>query len=713
MDLNRRRGISPEMLRVFETLPGMYLVLSRELVILTASDLYLQAMGKTMEAVRSRYIFDVFPVDEKKEGSFRLRSSLLEVVQNKKPLQLPIARFDVVDPENKGAKTERYWHTQNTPVLNVAGDIQYIIHSTTEVTQQVIAERKLNISQQKQMATALQATQLNKRLEKLFADLPARIAILSGPRFIYEYINPIYHQHFGYRDLIGKPLAEALPELRDHPIVDELRKVYQTGITYEGKKIRIPLVNFEEQAPADHYFDIMFQARFDESGKINGIISAIYDITELIYARKDIEKQEQLLLAGNQDLLHANEEIKASIEELMTTNEELSIAREKLLGLNTDLELQVSKRTRELEMAKKVTVAQRERLIRFFMQSPIGICVLDGPQFVFELVNPAYQLLFPGRPLRGYALLQALPELKGKAIIDTLRRVYRSGKPFEGSRHHILQANTENGEMEDRYFNFIYQARHNDEGSIDGILVLSFEVTAMVRAEKRLKEEQTKKDEFLSIASHELKTPLTNIKAFNQLMQQTNDLDKLHSFVSKSAENIWRLNKLISDLLDVTKINSGEMQYTMESFSFDEMLQQTVENMQMITKSHKLVFKVNDPVHYYGDKIRLEQVVSNFLNNAIKYSPTKEWVVLSSKVEKEQILVSVQDFGIGIAAQDLEHIANRYYRVDSARMRFEGLGLGLFISSEILKKHGGTFWVESEPGKGSVFHFSLPLTLKK
>src|SRR5688572_23671277 len=114
MDLNRRRGISPEMLRVFETLPGLYLVLSRELVILTASDLYLQAMGKTMEAIRSRYIFDVFPVDEKKEGSFRLRSALLEVVQSKKPIQLPIARFDSPDQQHKGAKTERYWHTLNT-----------------------------------------------------------------------------------------------------------------------------------------------------------------------------------------------------------------------------------------------------------------------------------------------------------------------------------------------------------------------------------------------------------------------------------------------------------------------------------------------------------------------------------------------------------------------------------------------------------------------
>ncbi|MDR6781611.1 signal transduction histidine kinase [Pedobacter africanus] len=709
MDLNKRRGISPEMLRVFETLPGMYLVLSRELVILTASDLYLQAMGKTLEAIRGRYIFDAFPIDEKKENSFRLRSALLDVVQSKKPVQLPVARFDVPDPENKSVKTERYWHTLNTPVLNDAGDIRYIIHSTNEVTQQVMAEKKLSIHLQKQKTATLQVTQLNKRLEKLFADLPARIAVLSGPRLVYEYTNPSYHEHFGYRDLLGKPLIEALPELREHPIADELRKVYQTGITYEAKELCIPLQNIEAQPPVDHYFNFLCQARLDEHGEINGVISFAYDVTELVFARKDIERQEQMLLAGNEALERANKETKASMEELVTLTAELNEVRQKLLVFNTNLEQQVGARTRELELAKKVRVAQRERLARFFTQSPIGICILDGPQFTFEMVNPAYQQLFPGRHLTGYSLVQALPELKDKAILDILKDVYRTGKPFEGNRHHVLQVLTENDLIEERYFNFIYQARYNDKGNIDGILVFAFEVTAMVRVEKRLKEEQKKKDEFLSIASHELKTQLTSIQAFNQLMDQTNDLAKHRSFIHKSAESIWRLNKLINDLLDVTRINSGKMQYNMEEFSFDEMLKQTIENMQLVTKSHKLVFKKNEPARFYGDKIRLEQVISNFLNNAVKYSPTKEWVVINSVVSNNEILVSVQDFGIGIAATDLQYIAERYYRVDNAKMRFEGLGLGLFISADILKKHEGKFWIESEPGKGSTFYFSLPL----
>lgn len=226
------------------------------------------------------------------------------------------------------------------------------------------------------------------------------------------------------------------------------------------------------------------------------------------------------------------------------------------------------------------------------------------------------------------------------------------------------------------------------------------------------KSNSQKKDEFLSIASHELKTPLTSIKAYNQLISRSNDLDKLQGFVYKSAEHILRLEKLIADLLDVTKINAGKLNYSMEPFNFRQMLEESIETVQHTSLSHKIVLQTAPDVMYTGDNFRLEQVMNNFLTNAIKYSPDAKEVIVNSRVEGGNIVVSVQDFGIGIAEDSLDKLFDRYYRVDNTAMRFEGLGLGLFISSEILKRHQGSFWIESEQGKGSTFFFRLPLSQK-
>lgn len=223
------------------------------------------------------------------------------------------------------------------------------------------------------------------------------------------------------------------------------------------------------------------------------------------------------------------------------------------------------------------------------------------------------------------------------------------------------------------------------------------------------KTNEHKKDEFLSIASHELKTPLTGIKAFNQLMQRTKSVDQQQIFIKKSAENILRLERLISDLLDVTKINAGKMNYTMEPFNFGKMVANSIENIQHTKPSHQIVIEKTADVIYTGDHFRLEQVMQNFLLNAIKYSPGSDKVVVSSSVDLGSIIVSVQDFGIGIAAESMPMLFDRYYRVDNAKMQFEGLGLGLFISSEILKRHYGSFWIESEEGHGSTFYFRLPI----
>lgn len=226
------------------------------------------------------------------------------------------------------------------------------------------------------------------------------------------------------------------------------------------------------------------------------------------------------------------------------------------------------------------------------------------------------------------------------------------------------------------------------------------------------KQNEQRKDEFLSIASHELKTPLTGIKAFTQLMRRSTDLKRTATYLEKTSENIFRLEKLINDLLDVTKINAGKLTYDLQPFDFSQMLKDSIESVQLTSATHQIILEDSDQISITGDRMRLEQVLNNFLSNAIKYSPEGNRVIVKSRVDKG-LIVSVQDFGVGIEEQHIQRLFDRYYRIDNTAMRFEGLGLGLFISSEILKRHMGTFWIESDPGKGSTFYFRLPIPEKE
>lgn len=228
------------------------------------------------------------------------------------------------------------------------------------------------------------------------------------------------------------------------------------------------------------------------------------------------------------------------------------------------------------------------------------------------------------------------------------------------------------------------------------------------------KEVENAKDEFLSVASHELKTPLTSLKAFLQLGEKKVSPDESsYLFIEKARQQSDRLEMLIANLLDISKINAGKMIYDKAEFEFDVALQEAVENFQLTTPDHHIILEQNAKVVYNGDRLRIEQVITNFLSNAVKYSPGKDKVIIRSQIHQDNIVVSVQDFGIGIEPQNLHNLFNRYYRVDNRSTQFQGLGLGLFIASDIIKRHNGSFWIESAPEEGSTFYFLLPINGKQ
>lgn len=222
----------------------------------------------------------------------------------------------------------------------------------------------------------------------------------------------------------------------------------------------------------------------------------------------------------------------------------------------------------------------------------------------------------------------------------------------------------------------------------------------------------TSRDEFISIASHEIKTPLTSIKGFVQLIRRrvkAVDAPRVHEYVDKIESQVSRLTKLITDLLDVTRIESGKLVYSFEELDLVEIVDDVCEVCQAANPSHRIVNEFHAPLWVVGDKERLTQVLMNIITNAIKYSPGEEQVIVSLTESIKQATVSVQDFGTGISEDAQLKIFQRYYRVQANELdTLPSLGLGLYLSAEIIKAHRGEIEVKSELGKGAIFSFTLP-----
>jgi PAS domain S-box-containing protein len=228
--------------------------------------------------------------------------------------------------------------------------------------------------------------------------------------------------------------------------------------------------------------------------------------------------------------------------------------------------------------------------------------------------------------------------------------------------------------------------------------------------ERKVREQQ--KDEFIGIASHELKTPATTIKAYAEFLKEVTEEQgnqEIMELVDKLNAQVDRLTRLIHLLLDTTRIAEGQLKLNREKFDLNRLITRQAEELQHMTDKHRLVVNVHKPAIVIADRERITQVIINLVSNAIKYSPKGGDITIASTLTKEGVQVSVRDKGVGISANMKDKIFDRFYRVPNAQIAtFPGMGLGLYITAAIMKQHGGKIWVESEKGKGSTFYFLLP-----
>jgi two-component system, OmpR family, sensor histidine kinase VicK len=229
------------------------------------------------------------------------------------------------------------------------------------------------------------------------------------------------------------------------------------------------------------------------------------------------------------------------------------------------------------------------------------------------------------------------------------------------------------------------------------------------------KRDEIRKNDFIAMASHELKTPLTSLKAYIQLLEAklAGSADPfIATALGKAGNQVNKMAALVHSFLDLSKLEPGKLQLKPTNFDINRLIEECINDSRIITSTHALEFKPHEVIHVNADREKMGQVISNFISNAIKYSPKGSTVVIKSEITDHNCVeVSVTDEGIGIKQKDQDKIFHRFYRVDDEdKKHIAGFGIGLYLSSEIVQRHKGKIWVKSILDKGSTFYFSLPLT---
>jgi signal transduction histidine kinase len=219
-----------------------------------------------------------------------------------------------------------------------------------------------------------------------------------------------------------------------------------------------------------------------------------------------------------------------------------------------------------------------------------------------------------------------------------------------------------------------------------------------------------KKNEFISIASHELKTPITIIKAYTQLVKASEGQcsDRIKGFLDKIDHQTTKLVSLVQQLLDVSKIENGSIVYSMENTGLNSFIKEVVSVMKNILPHHEVIINLPTEVNVKIDKLRMEQVFSNLIGNAAKYSGKNTRIKIDTLLEGQFIKIAINDQGIGMSKDSIKSIFDKFYRDKDVVTTHSGLGMGLYIASKIINDHGGNIWVESESGTGSTFFFTIP-----
>jgi signal transduction histidine kinase/DNA-binding response OmpR family regulator len=552
-----------------------------------------------------------------------------------------------------------------------------------------------------------------RELLRLFEQAPGFVCFFRGPQHVYELQNHAHHRLAGFRDIIGKPVRAALPELEGQQFFELLDQVFASGQAFVGQALPLAVAPAGGGPATLRYIDFVYQPIVDEGGAVVGIFSQGNDVTERVLAEEQLRRKQE------------------------------------------ELERMVEERTRALADAHAALKLANElqgdkmHLQRLFEQAPGFICVLRGPDHVYELANAAYRRLVGGRDLIGKTLRAVLPEVEGQGFCELLDSVYRSARPYIGRAAPVELHNDPAQGPALRYLDFIYQPVLDPTGQVIGIFVQGSDVTEQKLAQDALSRHQAELETLVTERTAEL----TAAQGALQRSHKLEAIGKLTGGVAHDFNNILQVvggnlellqhrggDPRVQNLLQVALHaveRGGKLCSHLLAFARRQPLQPVVVNPARIVADmddllrralgetiHIETVRAGGQWHTVVDPNQLENVILNLAINARDAMPNggrltieianamldDDYVAAEPDVRPGQyVMIAVSDTGCGMARDVLERACEPFF---TTKPEGAGTGLGLSMAYGFVKQTGGHFRIYSEVGEGTTVRLYFPRTFE-
>jgi PAS domain S-box-containing protein len=535
--------------------------------------------------------------------------------------------------------------------------------------------------------------------ETLFNKITIPISVIKAnpPDFTIVALNDQYKKSSGTPadEIIGKAAFEVYkPWDKASSKQFELLKIGLLHAIQEKHLVNLPVLFFEVLAEDGKtvnqtWWQIEINPILSADNEVEYLMCNTLNVTNQELTRRSVERARQKEDQLHIELREVNGELVAINQKLTATVEELRLSQASLVQLNNELETRIASRTQVLAENEK-----RSKSILDALPQIAWTSTLSGE---VDFYNRRWYD-YTGLDFDAMSWQQVIHPDDLQYNLDTYAAILRGNKPGEFE----IREKGKDGIY--RWHLVRIEPLFNEFGEIEHWIGTATDIDA-------LKKLQQQKDDFISIASHELKTPITALKASLQLLDKMKDnisAEMLPKLIMQSRKSMQKISTLVDDLLNLGRLQQRNLQLNKTTFTISEMLNASCNPISVAGK-HVFYISGDKELQVYADEHRIEQVIVNLVNNAVKYAPDSNEIVFFIQQLNDIAKISVKDNGPGIPRDKLPHLFDRYYKVDHAGYQGSGLGLGLYISSEIIKRHNGEIGVESELGRGSTFWFTLPI----
>ncbi|MGY3052869.1 two-component system sensor histidine kinase VicK [Pedobacter sp. UYEF25] len=639
-----------------------------------AAELYLNG------ALQTRYFDFIYKSLKNEDGkTYAILNTATEVTDRVLALAL-IKDKDKIEKDllkQLFAANEEYRATNEE--LRISNEELSLLRKEMETVNQLLKVSNTGLQEENNKLTTSE-----KKALAIFSDAPIAMGIFSGAEMRIESANQKLLEICGRPAfVIGMRLADAIPELKGQRFLQALDDVFQQGLASSLTDERVVLIR--DGAMTEGYFNFIYHPIKDRSGQTESIMLVANEVTEQVLAKQTVQSLNENLAGINEELIATNEEVSFANEYAKSANHRLTLVNEKL-------------------SASRKQVIEAEQFLRQAIEAAnIGTWNLNihtGKLMTSRRLKELFGFLETDDPTLSECIAQISPEYQ-----NIMTQEADSSLP-SGGDYDLSYSVIGFRDQKTRWVRAVGHLSVDSEGNIYTFAGVVMDITGQ-------KQDEQIKNDFISMVSHELKTPLTSLMAYIQMLQivlKTATDVRVVDMLKRSRSQVTRMNKIITGFLDVSRFDGGKLYIQASNFSLQQLIVEIIDEVIITSTTHKIIFESKEDVLVNADRDKIGQVIQNLISNALKYSPHGKDIEISYQLKDKMAKVSFKDHGMGVRAEDLDKLFNRFYRIKNNRTKtIAGFGIGLYLCAEIIKRHKGQIWVESDGFSGSTFHFSIPI----